>query len=75
MANAGWFFQPCPKVPAEVRMRYVLALDQGTDKIPTGLIFQQEKKPFHRRLAPLQNQSLVTYPFNPKAITAILEQG
>lgn len=61
--------------PADLAQALNLALDQGTDKIPTGLIFQQEKKPFHRRLAPLQNQSLVTYPFNPEAITAILEQG
>ena len=61
--------------PKDLAKALQLALDQGTDKIPTGLIFQQGKKPFHQRLAPLRNQPLVTYPFDKKTITAILEQG
>jgi 2-oxoglutarate/2-oxoacid ferredoxin oxidoreductase subunit beta len=60
--------------PADLGGALQMALDSNPDKIPTGLIFKQEKKPYQQRLKVLQNRPLVTYPFDRDAMTAILDQ-
>ena len=49
-----------------------LALTMATEKLPTGIFYGVEGKPFHRRIPALKNKPLVDYPFEENRMKALL---
>lgn len=61
--------------PGDLSAALTIAVGDGTDRIPTGIIYQQEGVAFHQRLAQLQKGALVDYPFARDQMSAILTQA
>lgn len=64
--------------PSDVSAAREIAMTPESDRIATGLIFaegKEKKKAFHRRLAVLQHQSLVSYAFDRDKVRTLMSRS